>query len=151
MKALLCTALILASAYSYGQETTIEKVSAPRTIRLVNYDSAASYFRVKFVDLPRTLSPAPMKLEQLSWSATHYPYADVAEQLEVCYYPYGEGRNQSKVCDNATPGATGTSSKFNSLRFGHESTVQVIHKVQGGRQTISPAGNDMISLRISYQ
>lgn len=151
MKALLCTVLILVSAYSHGQEITIDKVSAPRTIRLVNHDSAASYFRVKFADLPRTLSAAPMKLEQLSWNATRYPYANVTEQLEVCYYPYGEGRGQVKICDDALPGAAGTSSKFNSLRLGHESTVQIIHKIQGDRQTISPAGNDMISLRIAYQ
>lgn len=151
MKALLCTALILASAYSYAEEVTIEKSSAPRTIRLVNNDSAASYFQIKFSDLPSVPLSPPMKVENISWQTTHYPYDTITEKVRICYFPYGDGTGKPSTCEeDIGPNAAGMSAKFRSLRFGHQSAIKVTHEVSGGRQTISPAGNDRITIRFSY-
>ncbi len=150
MKTLLCTALILASACSYAGESTFEKSSVPRTIRLVNHGNAASYVHVKCSDLPVVPLSPPMKVENISWKTTHYPY-NITEKIKICYFPYGDGVGKPSTCEEEVAlNAPGVSDKFRSLRFGHQSAVQVIHSVSGDRQTISPAGNDRITIRFSY-
>lgn len=150
MKALLCTILILASAYSYGGEKTIEKSIAPDIVILRLAGSGLAQFSIRFAELPTPPLGGPMKIEQILWRTTFYPYDTVNETVEICYEPYGPQRANPPVCEDIVPNSAGIAHTFNSLRFGHESRLLIRHKITGGRQTLRPAGKDMVTIRVSY-
>lgn len=90
-----------------------------------------------------------MKVEQLSWQVTHYPYPNINETIKVCYYPYGDLPRRPVICDTQPATPEGSSDLFKGQPFAYESQIKIHHTVSGSRQIISPAGYDRIILRFS--
>lgn len=145
---LFITTMLLAFS-AQADEFVIEKTAKPRTIRLVNEDTAASFFQISRADLPPRSIGVPMQVEQLSWQTTHYPYSGINETIKVCYYPYGDLPRRPVICDTQPATPAGSSDLFKGQPFAYESQIKIHHTVRGSRQTISPAGHDRLTLRIS--